>query len=263
MKTLQKVFGRIGGLCLLLCTVSLSANEIPKLAIIIDDLGYRLDQGKRVVALPGPVVCAVLPDTPRGKQLANLAHRQGKEVLLHLPLQSMDQVETPEGAIGLDTNRAEFDRLLHEAVALTPNLTGINNHKGSLVTRHPGHMRWLMEYMRERDDLLFVDSYTTHHSVALQIANEMGVPALRRDVFLDPDKEPATVQREFERAIRLAQKNGSAIAIGHPYPATLALLERELPRLADYGVELVALSRLLEASSASSVQPIPDPDSSQ
>lgn len=256
MKKLHSGIGRVFGLCLLLLAVCGSASETPKLAIIIDDLGYRLDQGKRVVALPGPVVCAVLPDTPRGVQLAELAHQRGKEVLLHLPLQSMDQMDTPEGAIGLDTSRNEFDRLLRKAVSDTPNLMGINNHKGSLLTRHPGHMRWLMEYMRERDDLLFVDSYTTHHSVALHVAKEMGVPALRRDVFLDPDKEPSTVQREFERALKLARENGSAIAIGHPYPETLALLERELPRLADHGVELVALSTLLgndESSETASV----------
>ena len=85
----------------------------------------------------------------------------------------------------------------------------------------------------------------THLSVALQIANEAGVDAVKRDVFLDPDPAPETVAREFERLKRLARQRGSALAIGHPYPATLDLLERELPKLADEGIELVNVSELV------------------
>jgi hypothetical protein len=81
--------------------------------------------------------------------------------------------------------------------------------------------------------------------VALQIANEAGVQAMKRDVFLDPDRSAATLQREFKRLKALATKRGSAIAIGHPYEATLAMLEYELPRLAAQGFELVAVSELV------------------
>ena len=103
---------------------------------------------------------------------------------------------------------------------------------------------WLMEEIGAREDLFFVDSYTTAASVALQIANEAGVSAVRRDVFLDPDKSPETVARQFERMKRLARKRGFVVAIGHPYKATLELLEKELPRLGDQGIELVPISEL-------------------
>jgi polysaccharide deacetylase 2 family uncharacterized protein YibQ len=106
-------------------------------------------------------------------------------------------------------------------------------------------MRWLMEEIAARGNLFFIDSYTTHESVALTVASESGIPALKRDVFLDPDREPATVEREFARLIEMAKTRGRAVAIGHPYPATVALLERELPRLAAAGVELVSLRDLL------------------
>ena len=52
--------------------------------------------------------------------------------------------------------------------------------------------------------LFFIDSYTHHESVALQIAHEAGVDAMKRDVFLDPDRSPETVAREFERMKILA-----------------------------------------------------------
>ena len=127
-----------------------------------------------------------------------------------------------------------------------PHVVGINSHRGSLLTRHPGHMAWLMEEIRSHGNLFFVDSYTTHESVALELAREAGVPAVRRDVFLDPDQAPGTVEREFARLKKLARQRGFAVGIGHPHPQTLTLLEDELPKLEDEGFELVSISDYVE-----------------
>ena len=238
---------RCCSLALLLLLASGSvATSPPRIAIIIDDLGYRMDAGQRAIALPGPISFAVLPGTPRAHALAVLAFESGKEVLLHLPLQARpnDTAEDPL-AISLDMSRREFGETFARALTSVPHAIGVNSHRGSLLTRHPGHMRWLMEEIQARDNLFFVDSYTTHESVALQFANEAGIDARKRDVFLDPDRAPETVAREFERMKRLAEKRGSVVAIGHPHAATLELLERELPKLADEGFELVAISALV------------------
>jgi polysaccharide deacetylase 2 family uncharacterized protein YibQ len=211
--------------CLLALFVLLAsgsaANSPPRIAIIIDDLGYRLDAGRRAVELPGPISFAVLPGTPGARSLAVRAFERGKEVLLHLPLQAMvsDRNEEPL-SIRLD------------------------------ITRHPGHMRWLMEEIQARDNLFFVDSFTTHESIAIKIADETGVDARKRDVFLDPDQHPETVAREFERMKQLAVKRGSVIVIGHPHSSTLDLLERELPKLEAEGFELVTISELVRDANA-------------
>ncbi len=233
-------------LALLLASGSVATSP-PRIAIIIDDLGYRLDAGQRAIGLPGPIAFAVLPGSPLARALAEQAHDSGKEVLLHLPLQAKpnDTIQEPLG-IRLDMSRSEFSETFEEALTSVPHAIGVNSHRGSLLTRHPGHMRWLMEEIQARDDLFFIDSFTTHESIALKVAVETGVDARRRDVFLDPDQNPDTVVREFERMKRLAKKRGSIIAIGHPYAATLTLLERELPRLVGEGYELVTISRLMQ-----------------
>ncbi len=218
-------------------------HAMPRIAIIIDDLGYGLAAGERALQLPGPVAYAVLPVTPRGKVLAETAHASGKEVLLHLPLQSVTQQAGDEpGGLLLDMSRGQFASTFAEDFESVPHVVGINSHRGSLLTRHPGHMAWLMEEIRLRGDLFFVDSYTTHASVALEMAHEAGVPAVRRDVFLDPDHAPGTPEREFRRLKKLAKQRGFAVGIGHPYPATLTMLEGELPKLAGEGIELVRIS---------------------
>ena len=224
----------------------LAAGQIPRIAIIIDDLGYQLVAGERAIALPGPVACAILPGAPRARYLANVANAQGKEVLLHLPMQAVGPETSVEATrMTLDMSRSSFAATFDAAFDSVPHAIGINNHRGSLLTRHPGHMQWLMEELLQHDGLFFVDSFTTAESVALQIASELGVHATRRDVFLDPDKTSLTLQREFERLKSVARKRGSAIAIGHPYESTLALLERELPRLAQQGFDLVPVSELV------------------
>ena len=223
-----------------------AAAEAPRVAIIIDDLGYHHGNGKRAIALPGPVSYSFLPGAPRARSLAEEAHARGRDVLLHLPLQAATEQGGREPAeIHLDMSRERLGNVLGQALEAVPHAIGINSHRGSLLTRHPGHMQWLMEEIRGHDRLFFVDSFTHHDSVALQLAKENGIPAMRRDVFLDPDASPETIAREFERMKRLARQRGQVVAIGHPYPATLELLERELPRLADEGIELVPISDLL------------------
>jgi polysaccharide deacetylase 2 family uncharacterized protein YibQ len=176
------------------------------------------------------------------------AHESGKEVLLHLPLQATpnDKMYDPLG-LNLDMSRREFGDTFAAALTSVPFAIGVSSHRGSLLTRHPGHMQWLMDEIQARDNLFFVDSFTTHESIALQIARETGIDARKRDVFLDPDQDPETVVREFERMKRLAQKRGSIVVIGHPYAATLDLLERELPNLAAEGYELVTISALMHS----------------
>lgn len=230
---------------LLFLSSGAALGDAPRIAIIIDDLGYHLANGKRAIHLPGAVSVSFLPGSPRARLLATHAHMLGKEVLLHLPLQAYSNEGNSEPSeIGIDMSRERLSSVFNDALESVPHVTGINSHRGSLMTRHPGHMQWLMEAIHVHDHLFFIDSYTHHESVALQIAHEAGVDAARRDVFLDPDPSPATVAREFERMKTVARRKGRVLAIGHPYPATLELLERELPRLLDEGFELVSVSEL-------------------
>ena len=225
---------------------SLDAGMAPRIVIIIDDLGHARVAGRRAVDLPASVACAFLPHTPHARSLAKRAFRRGKDVLLHQPMQSAAASRNAErGLIGLDTTRDQLSRTFVLNLQSIPHVTGVNNHEGSLLTRHPGHMRWLMEEMRAFPWLFFIDSYTTEHSVALQIATEAAVPALRRDVFLDGVVDADAIHAQLSRLKRKARANGWAVAIAHPHKLTLDILERQLPRLQDEGYEILNPSSLL------------------
>jgi len=222
------------------------ADELPRIAIIIDDVGDRHAEGLAAVSLPGTIACAFLPHTPYARELAKRAYENGKEVLLHLPLQSLNGKALGPGAITLDTTETEFRRILRDNLSAVPHVRGVNNHMGSLLTRHPGHMTWLMQDLAADGQLFFIDSYTHADSVALAMASERGVPAARRDVFLDNVPERDAIAAEFTRLVERARANGSAIGIGHPYPRTLEFLAAILPVLeTEFGVRLVPVSTLL------------------
>lgn len=217
-----------------------------RIAIIIDDLGYRRAAGQRAAALDGPVALAILPHTPFAAELATLATANGKEVLLHLPL---EPVATGNGRgigrIELDLTPRQFARVFSANLASVPLATGVNTHMGSLITQHPGHMAWLMHELQRHGDLFFVDSRTTPASVALRVAQEFGVPATRRDVFLDDDPDPRAIAEQFRRLVNLARVHGRAVAIGHPHPNTLEFLETALPALGQQQIELVPVKAII------------------
>jgi len=217
------------------------------IAIIIDDLGHLRVQGQRATALDGPVACAILPHTRHASLLAEQAHANGKEVLLHLPLQSMAMERSAgPGQISLDDTRTEVGTLLQQNIEAIPHLQGINTHMGSLITRHPGHMRWLMDAIAGYDDLFFVDSFTTPSSVGFQLALEQGIPATRRHVFLDNVQEDQEIDKQFKRLLKRARRDGYAVGIGHPYPATLDYLERSIPTFSERGIKLVSVTTVIQ-----------------
>lgn len=225
-------------------TNSASALEKPKLAIIIDDLGYNLPLGKRTAQLPGAFTLAVLPLTPYGRELANLAHRQGKEVMLHVPMSNHHQYPLGKGALVTGMKRAEFITVLRRGLADIPHVKGVNNHMGSLLTEQAEPMGWLMQELQSRQ-LYFVDSRTSVRTQALIEAERIQLPSRRRDVFLDDTRDKSLIEQQVLLAIRKARRQGFAIAIGHPYPETLEVLKRIRPLLKNYDVELVPVSALM------------------
>jgi hypothetical protein len=223
------------------------ADNLPGIALIIDDLGNQNGYGKQAVQLPGPVACSFLPHGPYTRSLARLAHAQNKEVMLHLPMEAMhgSHPDHEQGELTLDMTQQQFREVLAGDIAAVPFVSGLNNHMGSLLTRHPGHMAWLMESLNQRGSLFFVDSRTTHETVARRLAVEYGIPATDRNVFLDNEPEAEAVRKQFRELVEVARRKGTALGIGHPRPETLEVLREELAGLEEKGIRLLPVSELI------------------
>jgi polysaccharide deacetylase 2 family uncharacterized protein YibQ len=248
-------------LCLHLVGVAAGAARVlpdshPAIALIIDDLGHRRSTGLRAISLPGPVACSFFPFAAHTRELALQAHARGKEVMLHLPMQAVGKFQDAReaGVLTLDMTQRQYRETFQADLASVPFVSGFNNHMGSLLTQHPGNMAWLMRLVRQNGKLFFVDSRTTRLTVARELAGEYGVPSSQRNVFLDDVAEPDAIRAQFRRLLRIARRDGSAIAIGHPYPATLDVLSEELVQLDRRNVRLVRVADLIRIQQARTPQ---------
>lgn len=218
----------------------------PVISIILDDIGYRLKEGTRAVKLQGKITFAFLPHTPYAKKLALMAHQQGQEIMLHLPMQAESGKKM--GPSGLSENMSEqtLKRILHKELNALPYVRGFNNHMGSYLTSVSSRMRWLMEAAMFHNNLYFVDSKTTASSVAAEEAGRLGIDHTSRDIFLDYEQNARIVEKQLAALLARAKKKGTALAIGHPYPETMSVLEAWLPKLQAHNIKLVHVSELIK-----------------
>lgn len=224
-----------------------------KLAIIMDDMGYSMERGRRVLDLPGPITVAILPHTPSAAELAAATVAAGSEVIVHQPMEPHRHQgsKTARGNLTTAMDRQSFERTLLASLASVPHSVGVSNHTGSRLTEHNERMSWVMDTL-ERQGMFFVDSRTSAQTIAFDTAQDYGLPSLSRDVFLDHELTEASLEASFNRALRLARLRGHAVLIAHPHELSLRYLERRLPEVvANAEVRLVPASSLVRRGNAS------------
>jgi uncharacterized protein len=214
-------------------------------ALVIDDLGERLEELQALERLGVPISYAVLPYAEQTPAVVAALEERGEEVLCHLPMEPVNGQDPGPGALRLGMPAAELEASTEAALAAVPGAVGVNNHMGSGLSADPGSMESILGVL-SRHGLFYLDSRTSPRSVGYRVARTLGVPAAERQVFLDTDPAAPAIRREFARLLALARQRGAAIAIGHPYPATLETLAREVPRAQELGYRFVPVSYLLD-----------------
>jgi len=215
----------------------------PTIAIIIDDMGYNLEEGERLINLGRPLTLSFLPYRPYTVQLAQLAHQHHKEIMLHAPMANTHHYGLGKGGLTPDMDEQHMTTTLRRALQSIPHVQGVNNHMGSLLTQQLLPMEWVMKEL-SRYPLYFVDSRTIASSIASNVASAYQVPNLDRDIFLDHEQTEEFLEKQFKLLINKARENGSAIAIGHPHKLTVDFLEKHLPQLDAQGVAIATVSGL-------------------
>lgn len=216
-------------------------------AIVIDDLGQDLAPARDIMALPGKITCAVMPGLAQSRKVAELALRNKREVLLHLPMEPKDRnMKTSPGTLRSDMTPMDFLSTISDDVASVPGAVGVNNHEGSALTENKEAMKFLMAELKARN-LLFLDSLTNPKSVAYATAKEFGLKAAKRDVFLDNESDNADyIGKQLEELARIAKERGRAIGIGHPHQATISALRKWINEADKQGIMIVPVSRLMQ-----------------
>jgi polysaccharide deacetylase 2 family uncharacterized protein YibQ len=221
--------------------------KLGKVAIVIDDLGVDLRVAKEFIALPLALTFSVMPRQVHSREIAQMAHERGREVLLHMPMEphGYPRVNPGPGALLAAMNGSQLRRTLEDALASVPHASGINNHMGSAFTEQVEPLKGMLKELRSRG-LYFLDSYTSHNSLACNVAEQVHVPCGRRDIFLDHELTENFVHSQLQRLIREAKIQGVGVAIGHPHNITLKVLRQEAGRFAEERIAVVPLREVFD-----------------
>ncbi len=226
-----------------------SSSQRPRLALIIDDLGYgSLDRVRRLCSQPYPFTVGVLPFMEASRESAHMAHAMGKEVLLHLPMEPNGYPgpsrDPGPGAVLKSMGEREIRQAVRKALMEIPGRKGVNNHMGSRITPDAARMHWILQEIKAAN-CFFVDSRTEKDSKAHQIAQLLSVPTVQRHVFLDDDRSWPEMQKQWKRALGIAKREGQVVVIGHIVPESIAALEKLMPQSA-HQVRYVKASELVQ-----------------
>jgi polysaccharide deacetylase 2 family uncharacterized protein YibQ len=220
--------------------------DLPRVALIIDDIGYDRGLATKFMDLDNAITFSILPHSPFQRAVSTEMRRRGMEAMLHLPMEPKEYpaVQPGRGALLVSMTPDELIRQLERNLEAVPDIKGVNNHMGSRMTERSTQMYQIFSILKKRE-LFFIDSRTTPESLCRPSARLLQVPFAQRDVFLDHVAEEGAIRRQIQRLVALAQRQGSAIGIGHPHLATYTVLAEQLPMVKNK-VKLVPASQLVK-----------------
>ena len=216
------------------------------IAILIDDFGDRSDAfAQSFLDLDANITISVIPGLPYSREMTARALAQGREVIMHLPMEPLEGAYHDHGyTLITEMSREQVQHVFRSAMKMMPGVSGVNNHMGSKVTADRRIMSYLMQAI-ERENLYFIDSRTTAATVAYDEAIAAGIRCAKRDVFLDTDASPDAIRQSMVILARKAEEYGNAIGIGHCYRNTLEVLREEIPKMKDREFRFVRMSQVV------------------
>ena len=219
-----------------------------RVAIILDDAGGDIPDYSAICSIKEPLTISVLPDMPGSERTAKAMSDAGLEVMLHLPMESVNGSYRRSGGGMVNTSASdqEIKKIVLEDLTSVKWVAGVNNHMGSKATSDERVMKDVLSVLKGTG-LYFIDSRTSEKSVAFRSARGMHIRTAENNVFLDGETEPAYVADSLKRLIAMAKKKGNAVGIGHATrPATIAALKEFMPEYEKDGVEFVYASELVK-----------------
>ena len=220
-------------------------GQLPKVAIIIDDLGYDRKIAEKFSQLDIVITFSILPHSPHQSKIARLAQSKGIDTMLHLPMEPIEwpNVNPGPGTLLTSMTADELIVQLEKNLDAVPNIKGVNNHMGSRMTAESSQMYQIFTILKKKG-LFFIDSRTTTASLCKPSARLFQIPFAQRDVFLDHLQEPDSIRKQIKELIKIARLHGHAVGIGHAHAVTYKILRDMLPDLKNE-VQLVPASEIV------------------
>ncbi|MCK9603886.1 MAG: divergent polysaccharide deacetylase family protein [Candidatus Omnitrophica bacterium] len=216
-----------------------------RIAIVLDDWGYNLNNLSILDRLNYPLTMAILPNLAYSQKAARELKLRGYELILHLPMEPLEKFRLEKNTITTSMDEAAILGILSQDLKNIPDIKGVSNHMGSRVTRDARVMGIIFAGLKKKG-LYFLDSFVTPGSVCAELAEKMHIRFAERNVFLDVKEEPGYIMKQMSKLKARAGLYGQAIGIGHDRKVTLAVLAEMMPQLEKEGYKFVFVSELVK-----------------
>ena len=223
-------------------------EKTPRIAIIIDDIGYDRAVVKKFLSLNLPITLSMLPKSPFTKSILDEARKNHVEIMLHQPMEPFEypRINPGPGTLLTSMTPDELVQQLIQNLEDMPFVSGVNNHMGSKMTASSSQMRQVFSVLKQRN-LYFIDSRTTEKTICRPSADLLQLPFGERDVFIDHFQDKDFIKKQLYELVRIATAHGEAIGIAHPYTKTYQVLKTALPDLKQK-VRFVPVSEVVHIS---------------
>lgn len=229
-----------------------AAAEGPRIALVVGRLGISETFTTDAFAkLPDTVTFAFLP---YGSELARWvarARREGREVLMQVPMEPFDYPDNdpgPHTLVSTLTPAQNLDRL-HAVMGAAQGYVGLGNYMGARLSAHEPSMAALLREAAGRGLIYFEQG--TARSLAASMAGPAGVAFARADLVVDATANAIDIDAALARLETIARERGSAIGAATALPVTVDRLARWTQALAARGITLVPISALATRPSSS------------
>jgi polysaccharide deacetylase 2 family uncharacterized protein YibQ len=216
-----------------------------KIAIVLDDWGYNLNNISRLNQIKEPLTLAILPNLKFSKKIPHDLHQRGFEIILHLPMEPNEKYNLEKNTIRTSMDKKQIEAVISEDLSSLVYAKGVSNHMGSKVTSDMKTMEIIFKELK-RKGLYFLDSYVITQSICQELASRIGLRFAKRDVFLDNNNDPEYIKQQLYKLRDAARLRGYAIGIGHDRRNTLQVLKEVLPKLKSEGYKFVFVSELAQ-----------------
>jgi polysaccharide deacetylase 2 family uncharacterized protein YibQ len=200
---------------------------LPKVSIVIDDLGPNKKMAMGVLVINAPLTLSILPQEVYSNWIAEEGFNLGREIIVHVPMEATRPLRLGKGGLYTWMTDEEIVKILNRDILSVPHATGVSSHMGSAFTTDERVMNAVISELK-KEKLFFLDSVTTAKTIGFETAVAQGVKAYRRDVFLDDSNDPRDIAFQWERLVGIAKRRGYALAQGHPRKNTIEFLENVL-----------------------------------
>lgn len=215
-----------------------------KIAIVIDDWGYNLNNLPILKEIKYPLTLSVLPHLSYSKTISAEAHNLGKEVILHLPMEPLEKLRLEKSTVSTTMDEASIVNIIEQDLANVTYAKGVSNHMGSKATQDARTMTIVFKELKKRG-IYFLDSFVTPNSAGQALSEKMHIRFAARDIFLDNKEESQYIMKQINRLKLKAAFYGQAIGIGHDRKSTLEVLKEVMPQLEKEGYRFVYVSELV------------------